>query len=106
MAKSADAADLKSVALRWVWGFKSPSGHHISRIASIVCANPLRNTFRVAFFKALTAPNFVPTCLILGSGEYLIDCFCLRMHVALGDGDCAVTSNFSSSEYVAHRCLS
>jgi hypothetical protein len=27
MAKSADAADLKSVALRWVWGFKSPSGH-------------------------------------------------------------------------------
>ena len=27
MAKLADAADLKSVALRWVWGFKSPSGH-------------------------------------------------------------------------------
>ena len=29
MAKSADAADLKSAALKWVWGFKSPSGHHI-----------------------------------------------------------------------------
>jgi hypothetical protein len=29
MAKLADAADLKSVALEWVWGFKSPSGHHI-----------------------------------------------------------------------------
>jgi hypothetical protein len=28
MAKSADAADLKSVGLKWLWGFKSPSGHH------------------------------------------------------------------------------
>jgi hypothetical protein len=23
----ADAADLKSVGLKWLWGFKSPSGH-------------------------------------------------------------------------------
>ena len=29
MAKSADAADLKSVGLKWLWEFKSPSGHHI-----------------------------------------------------------------------------
>ena len=27
MAKLADAADLKSVGLKWLWGFKSPSGH-------------------------------------------------------------------------------
>ena len=31
MAKLADAADFKSVALRWVWGFKSPSGHQSNR---------------------------------------------------------------------------
>jgi len=29
MAKSADAADLKSADLYRSWGFKSPSGHHI-----------------------------------------------------------------------------
>src|SRR6202041_4210551 len=34
MAKLADAADLKSVALRWVWGFKSPSGHQIIKALS------------------------------------------------------------------------
>ena len=28
MAKSADAADLKSAVLKRTWGFKSPSGHH------------------------------------------------------------------------------
>ena len=28
MAKSADAADLKSADLYGSWGFKSPSGHH------------------------------------------------------------------------------
>jgi hypothetical protein len=28
MAKSADAADLKSADPRGLWGFKSPSGHH------------------------------------------------------------------------------
>jgi hypothetical protein len=31
MAKSADAADLKSAALNSAWGFKSPSGHHIPK---------------------------------------------------------------------------
>ncbi len=30
MVKSADTADLKSVAPKGVWGFKSPSGHHLS----------------------------------------------------------------------------
>ena len=28
MAKSADAADLKSAGPKGLWGFKSPSGHH------------------------------------------------------------------------------
>jgi len=28
MAKSADAADLKSADPQGLWGFKSPSGHH------------------------------------------------------------------------------
>jgi hypothetical protein len=28
MAKSADAADLKSAGPQGLWGFKSPSGHH------------------------------------------------------------------------------
>ncbi len=31
MAKSADAADLKSADLNRSWGFKSPSGHQKSR---------------------------------------------------------------------------
>ena len=30
MAKLADAADLKSADLNRSWGFKSPSGHHIT----------------------------------------------------------------------------
>ena|SRR5579862_2118320 len=30
MAKSADAADLKSAGPQGLWGFKSPSGHHES----------------------------------------------------------------------------
>ncbi len=34
MAKSADAADLKSVGLQWLWEFKSPSGHHLRTISS------------------------------------------------------------------------
>jgi hypothetical protein len=31
MAKSADAADLKSADPQGLWGFKSPSGHHQMR---------------------------------------------------------------------------
>ncbi len=32
MAKLADAADLKSAGRKRLWGFKSPSGHHISTL--------------------------------------------------------------------------
>jgi integrase len=35
MAKLADAADLKSVGLQWLWGFKSPSGHQQNQAFSI-----------------------------------------------------------------------
>jgi hypothetical protein len=31
MAKSADAADLKSADPQGLWGFKSPSGHQVCR---------------------------------------------------------------------------
>jgi hypothetical protein len=42
MAKSADAADLKSVGLKWLWEFKSPSGHHrineLPLYCNLICA--------------------------------------------------------------------
>jgi hypothetical protein len=33
MAKSADAADLKSAGRKRLWGFKSPSGHQAKQLA-------------------------------------------------------------------------
>src|ERR1035437_4118329 len=38
MAKLADAADLKSADRNWSWGFKSPSGHHLTYLFS--CSLP------------------------------------------------------------------
>jgi hypothetical protein len=34
MAKSADAADLKSADPKGLWEFKSPSGHHFEPLAT------------------------------------------------------------------------
>ena len=42
MAKSADAADLKSAGPKGLWGFKSPSGHHkVSDLSIFLVLRPI-----------------------------------------------------------------
>ena len=76
MAKSADAADLKSAVLKWTWGFKSPSGHHIFQpvgLSLVVCPPPLGRWLRPNFVQAfcrLGAPveSTLVSCAIWGDG--------------------------------------
>jgi hypothetical protein len=68
MAKSADAADLKSAGPKGLWEFKSPSGHH--RIRDIG-THPLVLYERGAFIAALiVSASSHYSCVPLSTHEF------------------------------------
>ena len=53
MAKLADAADLKSADQKWLWGFKSPSRHHVTFKSRIFTLEGESSTGMVGLFSVL-----------------------------------------------------
>ena len=65
MVKSADTADLKSVATKVAWGFKSPSGHHIiNNLRAIRCSHLVAN---------FSASGCFGGCSLLTASCYALD---------------------------------